>query len=226
MKIPIVILFSAALALCARAQGKADDPNIGIKYDKNQGLRVTPASAKLLGFKLADVEEHQLTGTVELQVQLYEAADSTEKAFGSAWIGQEEAAKLQPGQKITLDRGFDGAVRRIEEARSNRLAEIIIEIDDPDGQLKAGKFLSAAAEISTDGEVPVISKASVVKTTEGTFAYVDNAGWTVRTEIELGIEQDESVEVVDGIYAGDLVVAAPAMTLWMVELQLTKSGKT
>jgi len=226
MKTPLSILLSATLLLNASAQSKLDDPNIGIKYDKKQGLRVTPASAKILGFKLVDVEERQLTGTVELQVQLYQAASDKVKAQGSAWLGQDDAAKLSAGQKIKLERGFDGAISRIGSAQPNRLVEVIIEIDDPDQKLKAGKFLSAAAEISTDGEVPVIPKASVLTTTEGIFAYVDNAGWTVRTEVELGVEQDGSVEIVDGIYAGDLVVSAPTMTLWMVELQLTKSGKT
>ena len=77
----------------------------------------------------------------------------------------------------------------------------------------------------SEGEVVVIPSSAVVKSAEGTFVYVDNAGWTIRTEVELGAEDGEMVEVVDGIYTGDLVVTSPVMTLWMTELQLLKSGR-
>ena len=77
----------------------------------------------------------------------------------------------------------------------------------------------------SDGEVVVVPKSAIIKSPEGAFAYVDNAGWTIRTEVELGAEDGEFVEIIDGIYYGDLVVTAPVMTLWMAELQLVKSGK-
>ena len=79
--------------------------------------------------------------------------------------------------------------------------------------------------MSSDGEVVVVPKDSVVNSAEGAFAYVDNGGWTTRTQVEVGAEQDGMIEIVDGLYAGDVIVTHPVMTLWMTELQLLKSGR-
>ena len=46
-----------------------------------------------------------------------------------------------------------------------------------------------------------------------------------RAEVEVGGEEDGMVEIVDGLYAGDVIAIAPVMTLWMTELALLKSGR-
>ena len=202
---------------------RGDNPNIGIKYDKAQGLNVTPFSANLLGFKLVDVEEREITRKLILQAQIFQASVKG-VAMASAWLPQEEADALDKGMAVALDRGFQGRVVSVA-TKLNRQAEILIEIEDPEKELRSGKFLEGVVEMRSEGEVVVIPSSAVVKSAEGTFVYVDNAGWTIRTEVELGAEDGEMVEVVDGIYTGDLVVTSPVMTLWMTELQLLKSGR-
>jgi multidrug efflux pump subunit AcrA (membrane-fusion protein) len=200
-----------------------DDPNIGIKYDKKQGLFVTPFSAKLLGFEMADVEEREISGKLTLQAQIFDISPAG-KALASAWIPIEDAEKLTAGMPVTLDRDFRGKVTSVA-SKLNEQAEVLLEIEDKEGKLKAGKFLKGDIVISSDGEVVVVPRSAVVNSSEGTFAYVDNAGWTTRAVIELGLEQDGMVEVVDGLYSGDVIVTTPVMTLWMTELQLLKSGR-
>jgi hypothetical protein len=200
-----------------------DNPNIGIKYDKSQGLYVTPFSAKFLGLKMADVEEKEISYDLTLHVQIFDVSPE-EKALGSAWLPQEDAEKLAAGNPVELEHGYRGKIVSIA-GKLNQLTEAILEIEDKEATLKSGKFLTGTVEIKSDGEVVVVPKEAVVKSAEGTFAYVDNAGWTIRTEVEIGAEQNEFVEIVDGLYTGDVVVTAPVMTLWMTELQLLKSGK-
>ena len=202
---------------------RGDNPNIGIKYDKAQGLHVTPFSAKLLGFKLADVEEKEITSKLTLQAQIFQTS-AEGKALASAWLPQEDAELLSEGMPVAMDRGFQGKVVSVA-SKLNRQAEVLLEIADGERKLKSGKFLAGSVEVSSDGEVVVIPLSAVVKSAEGAFAYVDNGGWTVRTEVELGAEESGMVEIVDGIYSGDLVVTSPVMTLWMTELQLLKSGR-
>ena len=68
-------------------------------------------------------------------------------------------------------------------------------------------------------------KDAVINSAEGAFAYVDNGGWMTRAEVETGAEQDGMVEIVDGLYSGDVIATSPVMTLWMTELALLKSGR-
>jgi len=65
----------------------------------------------------------------------------------------------------------------------------------------------------------------VVNSAEGEFAYVDNGGWMTRAKVETGAEEGGMVEIVDGLYAGDVIATSPVMTLWMTELALLKSGR-
>jgi hypothetical protein len=46
----------------------------------------------------------------------------------------------------------------------------------------------------------------------------------VRTPVQLGGAAGGSVEIKDGLYPGDQVVAEPAMTLWLTELAAIKGG--
>ena len=70
----------------------------------------------------------------------------------------------------------------------------------------------------------VVPKNAVLKTSEGTFAYVDNSGWKMRTPITTGAEQNGLVEITDGLLSGDAVVTNPVMTLWMTELHNVNGG--
>lgn len=231
-RLPLIVatLCATGLTLTARADTPArpsglirgDNPDIGIKYDAKQGLYVTPFSAKLLNLSMADVEEHALSSTLTLQAQVFEI--SGDGALASAWISQKDAEKITAGTRVDFDRSFVGTILRIT-AELNRQAEAIIEITTPGAGLKAGKFLEGTIALHSDGAVVVVPRRSVIKSADGVFAYVDNGGWTLRTEIELGAADGELVEVTDGLYVGDVIVTAPVMTLWMTELQLLKSGK-
>lgn len=202
---------------------RGDNPNIGIKYDKKQGLFVTPFSAKLLGFTMADVGEKEIVSKLTLQAQVFDVS-SKGKALASSWLPQEDAEKLEAGTPVAMERGFKGKILSVA-GKLNQQGEVLLEIEDEKSELKAGKFLSGTVEVSSDGEVVVVPKDSVVNSAEGAFAYVDNGGWTTRTQVEVGAEQDGMIEIVDGLYAGDVIVTHPVMTLWMTELQLLKSGR-
>jgi len=202
---------------------RGDNPNVGIKYDKKQGLFVTPFSAKLLGFKTVDVAEKEISSNMTLQAQVFDVTPAG-KVLASAWIPQEDVGKFEAGAPVEMGGGYKGKIVRVA-SKLNLQSEVLIEIDDGDNGLKVGKFLTATVVVNSDGEVVVVPKSAVVNSAEGAFAYVDNGGWTVRTEIEVGAEEGDVVEIVDGLYAGDVVVTSPVMTLWMTELQLLKSGR-
>lgn len=213
-------MVAAATIITASAE---DNPDIGIKYDKKQGLYITPFSAKLLGFVTADVKEKSITEKLTLQAQVFDLSPKG-KALASAWVPQEDASKLTVGMAVRMERGFEGQITSVK-SKVNAQGEVLLEIANTNDDLKSGKFLSGTVEISSDGEVVVVPKNAVINSAEGAFAYVDNGGWMTRAEVETGAEEDGLVEIVDGLYAGDIIATSPVMTLWMTELALLKSGR-
>ena len=233
MFVSLSCLTATAVALRADSNGgipkviqSKDDPNVGIKYKKNQGLFVTDISARLIGLKMAEVEEKTLPRRLELTAQIYDIAP-VGKALATAWLPIPQAEVLPVGTAVAVGKDGRGMVSGVSllTAAVNQQAEVLLEVEDPDENFIAGQFVEVAAILQGSNEAVVVPKTAVLRTSEGIFAYADNDGWKVRTPIRTGAENNGYVEVTEGLLAGDSVVVHPVMTLWMTELQLTKSGK-
>ena len=64
----------------------------------------------------------------------------------------------------------------------------------------------------------------MLDTATGAFVYVVNGEAYLRTPVKTGASDADHVEIADGLYAGDTVVASPVNQLWLSELRLTKGG--
>ena len=58
----------------------------------------------------------------------------------------------------------------------------------------------------------------------GTFVYVLNGEYYLRTAVKTGVRSGEFIEISDGLYPGDVVVATAVEQLWLTELRVTKGG--
>ena len=226
-----MLLASAASAIAGdsgipKVTQAGDDPDIGIKYKKDKGLFVTPISAKIIGLKMAEVQEQPFDKTVTFQAQVYDDT-AKDKALASGWVPAEQAEFFQRGQTLAIAGGGSATVTEVSTftTAANKRAEVLIEIADDADALKIGGFVTANLSVKTEGDVVVVPKSAVFRTSEGIFAYAENDGWKFRTPVTTGAEKDGLVEVTEGLFSGDSVVTAPVMTLWLTELQLTKSGK-
>ena len=212
--------------LASDPKPKIDNDNIGIKYKKDQGIFVTDISAKIIGLKMTDVKEELLHKTRHMIAQIYDVS-TPNIALASSWIPLAEANALPSGTSVTSTTGNSGRITGLSRltVSANMNAEVLLEIENKNNDFKNNQFIHMTAVLPETGTILVVPKSSVLNTSEGTFVYVDNAGWKVRTPIVVGMEHEGMVEIVDGLLSGDVVVASPVMTLWMTELQLTKSGK-
>lgn len=203
-----------------------DDPDIGIKYKKDKGLFVTPISAKIIGLQMTEVLEQPFEKTVTFQAQVYDDA-AKDKALASGWVPAEQAEFFKRGQTLVIAGGGSATVTEVSTftTAANKRAEVLIEIADDADALRIGEFVTASLTVKSENDVVVVPASAVFRTSEGMFAYAENGGWKFRTPVTTGAEKDGLVEVTDGLFSGDSVVSAPVMTLWLTELQLTKSGK-
>ncbi|MBK9991892.1 MAG: hypothetical protein IPP19_14495 [Verrucomicrobia bacterium] len=46
----------------------------------------------------------------------------------------------------------------------------------------------------------------------------------LRTAVKPGANDGEYIEILDGLYAGDVIATAAVEQLWLTELRLTKGG--
>jgi multidrug efflux pump subunit AcrA (membrane-fusion protein) len=229
-----ILIFAAAALLASGASESIpnvvqtrEDPNIGIKYKKNQGLFVTDISARLIGLKIAEVEERRIPGKIVFTAQVYETKPAG-KALATGWLPSSSETAVRVGADVSVSGGRHGKIIEVVTlaATITHKLEALLEIDASNDKLSVSDFVEVEVTVPASKETIVVPRSAVLKTSEGTFVYADNSGWKVRTQVKTGAEQDGWIEVTDGLYAGDAVVVEPAMTLWMTELQLTKSGKT
>ena len=81
-------------------------------------------------------------------------------------------------------------------------------------------------EVSEDANARVsVPRSALLTTVEGHFVYAENGGFFLRTPVKIGTQSAERVEIADGLYAGDKIISAAVMSLWLAELQYLRGGK-
>lgn len=81
-------------------------------------------------------------------------------------------------------------------------------------------------EVAEDAQARVIIPRSALLTTvEGHFVFAGNGDFYLRTPVKLGSQSANGIVITDGLYAGDEVVSAAVMSLWLTELQYLRGGK-
>jgi HlyD family secretion protein len=214
----------------------------GVTFNIARGLHVPEKTAKFIGLQTVDVEERRIPTEFRFSAQVYRdpeiprpvalgAKAPPTRTLASADINAEDARVLRRDQEVHVqpDTGgrLGGRVTEIATHAENSGAhvDVTIAIEDPQGQLRAGSFVTVIAQVAADKEVVSIPRAALLRTAEGEFVYTASGEDFVRTPVKAGIANNEHVEITDGLYAGDQVVVQPVMTLWLAELQSIRGGK-
>ncbi len=82
----------------------------------------------------------------------------------------------------------------------------------------------AARDLPGATGVPAIPESALLHTVRGEFVFVANGDWFLRTPVEAGAAAEGWVEIRDGLYEGDVVVAGGARALWLAEIQAVNGG--
>lgn len=207
-----------------------------VSFKEGSGIRMGPESKESIGLVLAEVEERSASIDIRITAQVYREAREISQnkgepsgfMYASAWIDPALAEKLPSGTPLSIqgNRSVTGSVVRIDQtmAANGGRTEMLIQIPDAANTWKIGDFVHAAP-ISTDGSpVTMIPGTALLETAYGPFAFVVNGPYFIRTAIKVGARYGEYIEVTDGLYGGDMVVAQPVEALYLIELRATKGG--
>ena len=242
----LVVLFVIAVLVGCRPRTDeaehAHESEAGVTFNEKKGLLVSPETAKFIGLQLADVEERKISAAFHFSAQIYRAASEakfaslpptgTSVAVASGTINATDATKLSEGQTVsvrtaqgdtTLSARVVTLTRHLEEASGH--VEVTLAVSDAPQPLAVGAFLSVSVAHGGEKTVASVPRSALFRTAEGDFVYTVSGEHFVRTPVKRGVADDEFVEIIDGLYAGDQIVVQPVMSLWLTELQSLRGGK-
>lgn len=72
--------------------------------------------------------------------------------------------------------------------------------------------------------VAALPASALLRTIKGDFVYVTNESSFLRTAVRVGRREGEWIEVLDGLYEGDVVVVSGVAALWLAEIHAVNGG--
>ncbi len=222
---PAAILLATALVLPACDRQRAAQPREipTAHFKAGHGVSLPEPMLESLGIEVEDVAEQSFVPRLEIPLH---ALGGTE---AGGWLSAAQAAAIAPGRKVQLVAGngdlSSGTVRTLRASASPTLGdfELSVALDTP---LPAGAALTGILDGAPTAEVVTVPAAAVLRTAEGEFVYVANESYFTRTAVKTAARNDRIVEVTDGLYAGDRIVAHTVAPLWMTELQSLRAGQS
>ena len=166
-----------------------------------------PISGQLTALD-ADVGAIQASGTRFGQV------DATDGFRMRVQVDEFYIARVVPGQAATA-RGLSGGTHELEvarvypEVRDGRFDIDLAFVGDPPEQLRRGQSVRVQLELGQSEEATLLARGGFYQDTGGRWAYVltDDAT-AVRQPIQLGRQNPNHFEVLDGLEPGDRVITS------------------
>jgi membrane fusion protein, multidrug efflux system len=139
-------------------------------------------------------------------------------------VPSDSLGQIRSGQKVTFrvnsypDTSFAGQVIEVNPAVDplSRAAKVRIRVDNSGGKLKAGMFADGEILTGIEQEAVVIPAAAVYRNqgdAKDSYAFVVENDKAVQRKLRIGREMDSSVEIVEGLKPGDLVVSEQKIEL-------------
>ncbi|MEP0919816.1 efflux RND transporter periplasmic adaptor subunit [Leptolyngbya sp. DQ-M1] len=147
----------------------------------------------------------------------------------SANIYEKDLDRIQTGQQVQIkvaslpERTFQGRISVVGSVVEDetRIVPVKAQLDNPNGVLKPGMF--AELEVLTDrapAALLAVPKSALVTTNDKkTIVFVQNGTAFQPTEVTLGRDTGELVEVKSGLFDGDRIVTQRANQLYAQSLR-------
>ncbi len=148
------------------------------------------------------------------QSPLFKIAD-LKNVWVIANVFEKDIARIKVGQAATVtvraypNRNFSGPITWVAAVLDpkTRTLEVRIELDNSEGLLTPGSFATVAVKVVTNESGLSVPTAAVQRQKTGSIVFVKSAeGVFERREVKLGEKSPETVEIVDGLKAGESVV--------------------
>jgi RND family efflux transporter MFP subunit len=140
-----------------------------------------------------------------------------DRVFIAMNVNEKEIKKIKSGQTVifTVDaignENFKGSIDRITPVldQKTRTIEIKAVMDNPGKRLLPGMFARAHIQCGTLENKIAVPLSSLIKREEDAgLLYIVKKGITFKQKVKLGAVFKNSIEIVEGIQPGDVIIAA------------------
>jgi hypothetical protein len=182
-------------------------------FKEGQGLQLAAETAEALGVQTAEVEDRKLAHVFKVTASVFDAGPP---ARATTLVPREIADEWErhpPSEAkiISVRRDVSSALTQVEVVLA----------------LPGSPAIGTTLEVTLRGPertALAVPRAAVLRTATGTFVYVANGAYLLRTAVKTGTSDGAFTEIADGLYTGDAVVTGEVEQLWLTELRLTKGG--
>ena len=137
----------------------------------------------------------------------------TSSVIARTHIPQDQAVQLKPGDAATIHApgGIEvtGKVSLVSPALdpNSTTVEVWIEAANPDGRLRPGTTVTVEMLARTVDYAIVIPASALLKTPDGaTTVMIVRDGHAQQVEVELGVREDDRVQIIKGVAGGETVI--------------------
>jgi membrane fusion protein (multidrug efflux system) len=129
-------------------------------------------------------------------------------------VSEKDITKLQYGQNVNvkLESGeqYAGKIDTISPVTNPMTSTypISVSIDNPDGKLKSGMFADIEIIFGVNKSSIAVKNTSLINEDEVYSIFVNNKGKAEKRKVQIGIQDEEFTEILNGITLSDEVVTA------------------
>jgi len=194
--------YDTALSQLSSAKAQLESAEIQLAYTEIKA----PFDALVVtrNIKLA---QHVTTGTTLFRISdftpLLCRVEVPEKDFPRVRLGQPAHLRVEayPGEKFSAE---VARLRPTVDAATGTFTTTL-EVDGQD-KLRPGMFASVYLQTDTHDDAIVIPRDALVLDSLGDTVYIKSGDVAERREVRLGLRSENSVEVVEGLGEGDLLI--------------------
>jgi len=138
------------------------------------------------------------------------------RIFVKVGISEKDISKIKIGQTVVLEIDafpeeiFKGEVvsKGVAVDQISKTLEVKIEILQPEVDIPIGVFARGDILVKTNKNALIIPSSALSRKKDGIYVYVIEEGIARQKEVELGIIQDERVEILSGLSVGQEIVVS------------------
>ncbi|MCC9601077.1 efflux RND transporter periplasmic adaptor subunit [Stieleria sp. JC731] len=139
---------------------------------------------------------------------------ATDELWISAWVDETQMSKLQTGQSSRVvfrsqpEHSFPAKVTRMGREADRETREFIVDVGvlELPKNWAVGQRAEAYIKIAEPQSVPVVPKSFLVKRDGADGVFVNLNGVATWRVVSLGVRGTETIEVIDGLSMGDVVI--------------------
>jgi membrane fusion protein (multidrug efflux system) len=132
------------------------------------------------------------------------------------YLSESDVVGLAPGTEATIqlnanqEIGLRGRIRQISPVvdTATGTVKVTVEAIEPSDDIRPGSFVSIHVVREEHLDALVVPRAAILRELQSTHVFTMEGDTVTKQIVELGIEESDRVEVIDGLVAGAQVVVA------------------